>query len=122
MATEHFTDAELNCPHCGKMEFPEAFLQHLETIRVIFGRPMPLNSGYRCPDYNDQISDTGRDGPHTKGAVDVRISGQDAYELVGWALRMGWTGIGINQKGDFPQRFVHLDRLHLVMRPRIWTY
>ena len=101
----------------------QAFLVRLEQLRRAFGKPMRLSSAYRCPNYNARISKTGRDGPHTTGrAVDVLISGEDAYRLVQLALEHGFTGIGIAQRGPHERRFIHLDDLEGPTRPWVWSY
>ena len=96
-------------------------MHHLDALREAYGKPIIITSGYRCPPYNDIISSTGTSGPHTTGmAVDVAVDRQNAYNLLKIAMNSGWTGIGVNQKGD--KRFLHLDRLGGDMRPWIWSY
>jgi len=123
MSWEHFSDNELKCKHCGVLFMDEAFMNKLELLRTAYDRPMIITSGYRCPSYNDQIASTGREGPHTTGrAVDIRVSGADALKVVDWALRLGFTGVGLKQHGDHSGRYVHLDDLEGPSRPCIWTY
>lgn len=125
MRTEHFSASELCCHHCGQCHFDAAFLAELEALRVEFGRPMVLSSGYRCPEHNAAVSHTGATGPHTIGAVDVLIAGADAYDLLAVALSRRWRGIGVSQKGPWSKRFIHLDHLphgNNSPRPRIWSY
>ena len=123
MATEHFTDDELCCPHCGKCLMDKDFLELLEEIREAYGKPMYLTSAYRCPEYNIRISNTGARGPHTTGkAVDVMVSGESAYKLMSTAVYHGVTGVGVNQRGSYAQRFLHLDTVHNDYRPRVWSY
>lgn len=119
----HFRRSELVCS-CGCGGLPEqCFLDALHELRVAYGDPMILNSAYRCPDYNAQVSSTGRDGPHTIGAVDVRLNGRDAHRLLAVALELGWTGIGIKQHGAHAGRFIHLDFLtYPKPRPWVWSY
>lgn len=128
MATEHFTDEELRC-HCGCGGLPpQGFQNQLEEFRQVWGQPMRISSGYRCPDHNARVSSTGRNGPHTLGAVDVLVWGEEAFELVAEAIAWGWMGIGVSQKGPYASRFIHLDDLEDVAdggqhpRPRIWSY
>lgn len=121
--TQHFTRAELACRHCGRMELPLDFIDRLERVRVKVGFPMPISSGYRCPEHNSIVSNTGPSGPHTKRAVDVVLNGQQALTLITVALREGFTGIGVQQKGD--ARFIHLDDLPNAPgqpRPHVWSY
>lgn len=122
LSSTHFSLAELAC-HCGCGLVPPAdFIAELERLRTAFDRPMPINSGARCARYNQIVSTTGAVGPHTIGAVDVAIESKDAFDLVKLALEMGWTGIGLRQKGT--GRFVHLDRVSddRHPRPRFWNY
>ena len=122
MATPHFTDTELSC-RCGCGGLPSSTFQAaLEHLRVIYDAPMNLSSAYRCPAYNAEVSSTGLEGPHTKGAVDVLVYGGNAHALVTAAVLSGWTGIGINQSGLRSARFVHLDRLSDGPRPWVWSY
>ena len=126
----HFKPAEFacRCGDCGSegFEMDIVFISALDQLRERSGRAMIITSGYRCPAYNDRISTTGEDGPHTTGrAADVRVSGEPAFRLVQQCSLGGWmSGIGINQRGAHDKRFIHLDDLtgpdH--PRPRIWTY
>lgn len=122
MSTKHFSDGELMCS-CGcKGLPPKEFQDALERLRVSFGKPMRLSSAFRCPEYNAQVSSTGENGPHTRGAVDVLAWGAEARSLVGAAIAMGWSGIGIAQSGPRRSRFVHLDTQAGPTRPWIWSY
>ena len=85
----NFTRSELACRcGCGGIPPPD-FIEALQQLREAYGKPMPINSGYRCPEYNAKVSSTGRTGPHTKGAVDVGLTGKDALVLLRIALRTG---------------------------------
>jgi hypothetical protein len=102
----------------------QAFMFKLIKLRNLLGWPFSINSGYRCPDYNDQIyvargSDPGthRAGPHTIGAADVRCSFERAYQLMDLATAEN-MGVGPRQHGPVANRFIHVDN----QGPRIWTY
>lgn len=125
MESEHFKDYELKCKHCGENHMKPEFLDSLEDIRRAYGRAMTVSSGYRCPTYNARKSSTGLSGPHTTGsAIDIAISGKDAYLLVRLAMIHGMKGIGIKQKGPWSGRFIHMDMCEQdnIPRPRIWSY
>lgn len=99
------------------------YMDRLERLRIAFGHPMPVMSGYRTPAHNQAVSTTGPKGPHTTGrAADVTIRGPEAFELVRLAILHGFTGIGVKQHG--PSRFLHLDDLPdgAHPRPRVWSY
>ncbi len=120
----HFAEAEMRCKGSGRCAMDPTFMDRLEALRVAFGRPMPVTSGYRAPEHNAKVSATGRDGPHTTGrAVDVAVAGAEALTLVGLAIARGFTGIGVAQKGA--ARFIHLDDLSpggRHPRPALWSY
>lgn len=119
----HFSIAELACPHCGEIDMDFDFMDKLEYVRTKYNRPMVVTSGYRCPEYNNQVSDTGLDGPHTTGkAVDIHVYGRNAHLLIWWAFDGGFQGIGVHQRGPYKERFVHFDTLEGGHRPWIWTY
>ena len=115
--TPHFKREELECKcGCGRMEFSLVAVQSLESLRMEFGVPMIIASGFRCPEYNDEVAGTGLEGPHTISelhniTVDVRESGPNAYELLELAIIHGFTGLGIHQQGSSSGRFIHMDRL-----------
>lgn len=120
-----FHPAEFECQcKCGRSEMVPAFVADLEALRTAYGKPLIVSSGYRCPAHNARVSSTGLDGPHTTGrAVDFAIRGADAYQLMSLAIRMGFTGVGVNQKGG--GRFLHLDKLPggaSQPRPMVWSY
>jgi len=125
--SEHFPHHELVCHcGCGRNEMDASFMEMLEDLRAWMGnKPIVLSSAFRCPNYNDSISTTGTNGPHTTGhAVDILVHGEQAYRLLQGALHIGFTGIGINQKGRLGGRFIHLDDLSVpeYPRPRIFSY
>ncbi len=129
--TPHFTWDELQCKcGCGDMKFTLVAVQALEALRVEFGVPMRISSGYRCPTHNMEVSSTGPEGPHTiheahNITVDVLEFGPNVYELLELAIDHDFSGIGLKQNGPMAERFIHLDRLpQLPNRPRptIWTY
>ena len=127
--TRHFNEDELRCKcGCGKMLFTDRAVGYLEDLRVAVGFPLPVSSGYRCPSHNDRVSSTGAFGPHTvysddNVTVDLRVLGGSALEVLRQALALGFTGVGVSQKGPRGTRFVHLDRLPVGGRhPRSWLW
>jgi zinc D-Ala-D-Ala carboxypeptidase len=121
----HFTRNEMKCKGNGECRMDPAFLDMLETLRLDSNMPLHVTSGYRSPEHNAKVSKTGLTGPHTTGrAVDIAISGKDAWALLIDVFEFGFYGIGINQKGPVESRIIHLDILEApdYPRPRVWTY
>lgn len=128
MKLRYFTVDEFDqkdSPGSGAYMDPE-FLQLVDELRHLYGHPMVVSSGYRSPEYNARVSSTGLDGPHTTGrAADFAVSGNRAHRLLRFALELGFSGIGISQKGPHHTRFIHLDTLTSadhVPRPWVWSY
>jgi zinc D-Ala-D-Ala carboxypeptidase len=100
------------------------FLEKLDELRERCGFPFVISSGYRCPTHNAAVSSTGKSGPHTTGrAADIAVSHGQAFTVLAEALQMGFTGIGVQQKGG--SRFIHLDMLPNgpgQPRPTVWSY
>lgn len=121
---KYFTASEFDCSCCRRNEMNEQFLEELDELRARYGKPLVVSSGYRCPTHNQRVSSTGATGPHTTGrAADLRVSRGDALKVLKIVLEMGFTGIGIQQKGAV--RFIHLDNLPNAPdqpRPTLWSY
>lgn len=125
--TPDFSVSEMRCRcGCGRADMDAEFMAQLQALRDALG-PLPVSSGYRCAAYNRQVSGTGLRGPHTTGAAaDIQVFGDRAHRLLGCALAMGFTGLGVKQNGPRERRFVHLDTLDAGqtggLRPWLWSY
>lgn len=123
----NFGYPELRC-RCGRCdstgrEMDQVFMERLQRLRIGFGRPMPLTSAYRCAKHPSEANKVTPGEHHDGLAVDVACSGAEAFELLHMALSLGFTRIGINQKGD--RRFLHLGLSPAGGRlasPAIWSY
>jgi len=126
MTYAYFSEKELACScGCGRgiYDMDPDYMEVMEAIRSKVGFPLPVTSGFRCPDYNAKISKTGEHGPHTTGrALDIRVDRIRAYQVIQAAIEFGITGIGIAQKGD--GRFLHLDMVERKgdLEYTIWSY
>ena len=124
---EHFTPNELASNGDGSLIVVPIFLDKLEMLRRLVGHPLFLTSAYRDPVYNNIVSSTGLEGPHTTGrAADIGIHGAPAYALIEHIPVVGFTGCGIKQKGSLSSRFIHVDDLEEedghMPRPWLWSY
>lgn len=122
---KYFTVPELMCKcGCELWDMDLEYMDKLIRMRHELAFPFVLTSAFRCPSYNNRMSKTGLTGPHTTGrAVDVRVYGNRAYQLIGNAVKYGMTGLGVSQSGR--DRFIHLDDLTVqdgFPRPWPWSY
>ena len=125
--SKHFKQYELECHcGCGQNKMGEKFLSLLEDLRTYYGKPINISSAYRCPEHNNNVSNSGFWGPHTTGqAVDIVICGFNAMHLLKGILAIGFSGVGISQRGSHEKRFIHIDTLMDEVnppRPWIWSY
>jgi zinc D-Ala-D-Ala carboxypeptidase len=120
----NFSFEEMACSETGECEMVKATMDRLQLLRDHYGLPLTITSGYRSPRHSIEAAKAAP-GTHSMGrAVDIACAGVDAFEILTEALVVGFTGIGVQQKGE--HRFLHLDDLklgeHTVPRPTIWSY
>tara|TARA_R100000773_G_C4219398_1_gene117991 strand:- start:1606 stop:1917 length:312 start_codon:yes stop_codon:yes gene_type:complete len=103
-------------------------MDKLQEMRSKCG-PLRVTSAYRSPSHTieaEKIKKSGKGGAHTTGrAIDIACDREKAYNILGVAMELGFTGIGVKQSGD--GRFLHLDIIDAeddfhVPRPTIWSY
>lgn len=121
---KYFTEDEMRCQcGCGQAKMDHEFMQWLDALRDCYGSPIIISSGYRCKDHPIEAVKT-KPGAHTTGkAADIGVDRTDAMQITKIALELGFTGVGIQQKGT--GRFIHLDRCTAedgFPRPTMWSY
>lgn len=114
----YFSEKELMCKcGCGKFIFDDDFLNKINHIRHNVGRPLYINSGYRCEKHNKEVG--GKEtSSHLKGcAVDIVCKSDELrFKIIKQAINFGVTRIGIGKT------FIHLDDDKSKNAERIWTY
>ena len=126
----NFGEREFACRETGECEMQEEALVCFQDLRTSYNRPLTVSSGFRSvshPIEAAKIDRGGRPGAHNSGfAADFAVAGQDAIELLRLAINDPRVmGIGIQQRGPWNSRFIHLDVLPEggdIARPAIWTY
>lgn len=118
----HFSPKEMADRHSGELVICLEFMDWLARLRGDYGKPMRVNSAYRTRQHQRKL--TGRDtGAHVDGqAVDVAVSGADAYELAKLAMERGAMGVGVFQAGPHAGRYLHIDLWEKRDVPVMWSY
>lgn len=109
--SQHFTQAELQCKcGCGKNECTQALVDALEALRALAGKPIIIDSAYRCPEHNATTPNAVKHSQHVLGnAADIVISGMTPAEMEALVKQVpAIHGFG---RADH-QGYVHVD-----MRP-----
>lgn len=136
-------------PQTGERNMKLSFVKRLDRMRYIVNEAMGINSGYRSPEHNASVGETGESGPHTTGqASDIGIKDSHTMHKMLHAAALvavveagylseeeaklcladiikkgyGFKGLGIGKT------FLHLDDLteavdkKFAVRPNVWTY
>lgn len=139
---KNFTRDEFVCKCglalCANQEMDENFILLLDDFRTWTGITFRVTSGFRCHLHPIEAKKS-HPGPHRTGcAADGAFVGATCHEML-YQLGefrnylqessrepiLAFTGIGLNQKGDHDERFLHLDTCGAEPwrpRPHVWTY
>lgn len=103
----HFTEWEFCCHHCGELPaegIDTDLLVVLEDVRTHFGgKPVTVNSGYRCPDHNASVGGV-EDSQHVEGkAADITVADTSPTEVHAYLDSRHEGGLGLYST------FVHID-------------
>lgn len=120
---KYFSEDEFKCSATGECNMDQEFINKMNQLREYYGQPMVITSGYRARTHPIELKKKTPGVHHDGLAADVKVSKGDAYQLMSLAFELGFTGIGVQQKGS--GRFIHLDTSeHSTFRPRptVWSY
>lgn len=114
--TASFDKSEFRCP-CGKCDggmMAPQFMVRLEKLRNLYGKPIHIDSGFRCVAHNKAVGGVGGSMHILGRAADLAVpSDGDRYTLLRLATGLGFGGLGILK-----------NALHVDDRDRLaaWTY
>lgn len=93
---------------CSTVKIDEKLVEYIQKIRDHFGKPVTINSGYRCSKHNKSVG--GASGSrHTKGqAADIVVKDTAPAEVAKYAESIGILGIGLYETSK-DGYFVHID-------------
>lgn len=120
--SEHFNSDEFDC-HCGcctQTLIDTELVNKLEAMRTLIGKPIKINSGYRCAHRQEQLRQMGFEtasgkSQHELGkAADIMCDGMTGAELDKIARSVGIKAVGV------AHNWIHLDLRD--DRERRWTY
>lgn len=105
--SDHFSREEFKCKcgACNQDTVDSDLIKILEHIRVHFDVPVSINSGNRCPAYNNQIGGSQRSQHMYSRAADIVVKGYSPEEVaqVAESFMHNIGGIGIYET------FTHID-------------
>jgi zinc D-Ala-D-Ala carboxypeptidase len=106
----NFSPLEIACRREGEAYLDHVFLDVLQKLRRLIGKPIRLNSAHRSRVHNRMVGGA-LNSEHLRIAVDISLHNHDPANLIGAAKNAGFTTFG------FYKTFLHCD-----LRPgRRWT-
>ena len=104
--SQNFESTEFDChckKYCNSTEIDAKLVEYLQKIRDHFGKPVTINSAYRCSKHNKSIGGASK-SKHLYGqAADIKVSGVAPLKVAQFAESIGIKGIGQYSN------FVHID-------------
>lgn len=112
--SKNFKSTEFDCKGkgcCTETPIDEELISILQKVREHFGKPVNVNSGYRCRIHNGRTSGASKTSQHMNGkAADIHIEGVHPVCIARYADSLDVNGrIGCYTYGDDGKGFVHID-------------
>lgn len=115
--SEHFNEAEFRCKPCGKVHVDPRLITLLERTRSIWGRPIIISSGFRCPAHNAAVGGRPNSAHLTGEAADIVCAfSADRFDLLRTFIALGASRIGIGKN------FLHVDVSATLPQRVVWLY
>lgn len=117
----YFAASEFYCPcpdQCvGKRDADARLRLKLERVRELYGKPIIVNSGVRCPEHNAAVGGV-RSSEHLSGlGADLRcVASRDRAMMLGAALAAGFRRIGLAKS------FIHVGVSEELDQDVVWLY
>jgi len=102
---KHFKLSEFACPYCNLVMLHLKLLGKLVELRNILERPVYINSGYRCFEYNQKVGGVPNSYHRIGLAADIKVKDINLIELLEVCENIDFNGIGFYEK----KNFLHLD-------------
>jgi len=112
----NFPRKEFECPCCGKVRASGWLIHQLNKVRDSHGKPMIINSGYRCEKHNKKIGGSSNSA-HTRGlAVDIKCDNSlDRFSLTKLFFSVGFKRICVYSG------WIHVDVDESLTQEVMWT-
>lgn len=105
--SQHEFDCKCGGKHASKMDM--SFISKLQELRDRVGFALVINSGFRCPEWNEKIGGS-PNSQHMLGiAVDIKCTDIiKRAKIIKEALNIGFSDVSI------ASNFIHIDNRPLV--------
>mgnify|MGYP002514879776 CR=1 FL=1 len=108
--SKNFTVGEFLCQcGCGQALVDDKLVERLQQIRDHFGEEVIITGPYRCESHNAAVGGV-FNSYHMQGkAADITVNVVAPAEVAKYAESIGVKGIGLYEKTDCGDDFVHID-------------
>ena len=100
------TDKKLLCtcghPDCDQRSVSQEHLDRVQKARDIYGKPMTVTSGGRCPNHPNEVHRTKPADHQKQQGTDIACNGSTRGNIVNAGIKAGCNAIGV------AKTFVHL--------------
>lgn len=112
--SKNFKSTEFDCHGkdcCTETPIHEDLVEILQKVRNHFGVAVTVNSGYRCPAHNANVSGASKTSYHMKGmAADIAVKGVHPVIVARYIDTLNVNGrVGCYTWNDTGSGFVHVD-------------
>lgn len=100
--SKNFKSTEFDCKCkglCKETTVDEKLVSILQKIRDHFGKPITINSGYRCSTHNKNVGGATSSRHLTGSAADIAVRDTAPIEVARYAESIGVLGIGLYDWG-----------------------
>ena len=107
-SSEHFSEAELTCHHCGEgiNKINPRLLELLEELRSNVGGPLEISCAYRCPYWNEQVGGVEYSQHVLGNAADIIVPDWLTIDQFLWyTQQLPFDGRGVYRNDGF----IHCD-------------
>ena len=90
---EHFRLREFECPCCRCVQVAPGLVCRLEALRELWGKPIVITSGYRCPEHNVWVKGSPK-SLHMRGqAADVAVPFEEQEAVMAMARKADFSSV-----------------------------
>ena len=91
--SEHFRLREFECPCCRCVQVAPGLVCRLEALRELWGKPIVITSGYRCPEHNVWVKGSPK-SLHMRGqAADVAVPFEEQEAVMAMARKADFSSV-----------------------------
>jgi uncharacterized protein YcbK (DUF882 family) len=117
--SKYFKSKETAC-HCGcGLDVKQIAIDKVDKTRAYADIPLIINSGARCPSWNEKVGGE-PNSAHTRGlAFDIAFKDTlEMLKIITALTKSGFNRIGLNMT----KNFIHADIDEKLLNPAYWIY